>query len=94
MENMDKGLTVPKWVLIIWSKIPQMPKNLSVQFVCPSKKVLDFNKKRLHWAFVIRDWKQASTLKKNEVHPHHVTSGQKKTINKKRTFLPGCYCAL
>jgi hypothetical protein len=24
MENMDKGLTVPKWVLIIWPKIPQM----------------------------------------------------------------------
>ena len=55
-------------MLIVWPKIPQMPKNVSVQFVCPSKKVLDFNKKRLHWAFVIRDWKQASTLKKNEVH--------------------------
>ena len=33
---MDKGLTVPKWVLIVWPKIPQMPKNLSAQFVCPS----------------------------------------------------------
>ena len=29
MENMDKGLTVPKWVLIVWRKIPQMPQNLS-----------------------------------------------------------------
>ena len=28
MENMDKGLTVPEWVLIIW---PKMPKNLSAQ---------------------------------------------------------------
>ena len=26
MENMDKELTVPKWVLINRPKIPQMPK--------------------------------------------------------------------
>ena len=48
MENMDKGPTVPKWVLIVWPKIPQMPQNLSAQFVCPSQKVLDFNEKRLY----------------------------------------------
>ena len=54
MKNMDKGLTVPKWVLIVWPKIPQMPKNLSAQFVCPIPKVLDFNEKRLHWASVVR----------------------------------------
>ena len=48
MKNMDKGLTVPKWVLIVWPKIPQMPQNLSAQFVCPSPKVLDFNEKRLY----------------------------------------------
>ena len=24
MENMDKGLTVTKWVLIVWPKIPQI----------------------------------------------------------------------
>ena len=54
MENMDKGLTVPKWVLIVWPKIPQMPQNLFAQFVCPSPKVLDFNEKRLHWASVVR----------------------------------------
>ena len=52
MENMDKGLTVPKWVLIVWPKIPQMPQNLAAQFVCP--KVLDFNEKRLHWESVVR----------------------------------------
>ena len=51
---MDKGLTLQKWVLIFWPKIPQMPQNLSTQFVCPSPKVLDFNEKRLHWAFVVR----------------------------------------
>ena len=54
MVNMDKGLTVPKWVLIVRPKIPQMPQNLSAQFVCPSPKVLDFNEKRLHWASVVR----------------------------------------
>ena len=26
MKNMDKGLTLPTWVLINWPKIPQMPK--------------------------------------------------------------------
>ena len=54
MENMDKGLTVPKWVLIVWLKVPQMPLNLSDQFVCPSPNVLDFNEKSLHWASVVR----------------------------------------
>ena len=46
MENMNNGLTVPKWVLIVWPKLPQMPHNLSGQFVCPSSKVLDFNEKK------------------------------------------------
>jgi hypothetical protein len=45
MENMGKGLTVPKWVLIVLLKLPQMPQNLSAQFVCPSPKVPDFNEK-------------------------------------------------
>jgi hypothetical protein len=46
MENMDKELTVPQWVLINWPKIPQTPQNyLSVQFVYPSQKVLDLNEK-------------------------------------------------
>ena len=53
MENMDKGLTVPKWVLVNCSKIPQMPQNLSAQIVCPSPNVWDFNEKRLHWASVV-----------------------------------------
>ena len=52
MEKLDKGLTVPKWVLINQPKIPQMPQNLSAQFVCP--KVWDFDEKRLHWASVVR----------------------------------------
>ena len=54
MENMDKGLTVPKWVLIVQPKIPQMPQNLSSQFVCPSPQVLDFNENKLHSASVVR----------------------------------------
>ena len=39
-------MCVPKWILIAWPKIPQMPQNLSVQFVCPSPKVLDINEKK------------------------------------------------
>ena len=53
MENMDKGLTVPKCVLMVWPKISQMPHNLSAQFVCPCPKDCDFNEKRLHWASVV-----------------------------------------
>ena len=40
MENIDKGLTVPKWVLKNWPKIPQMPQN--------------FDEKGLHWVSVVR----------------------------------------
>ena len=47
---MDKGLTVPKWVLIVLLKIPPN----ALEFVCSSLKVLDFNEKRLHWASVVR----------------------------------------
>ena len=35
MEKMNEGLTVPKWVLIVWPKIPQMPQKFSAQNVCP-----------------------------------------------------------
>ena len=71
---MDKGLTVPKWVLIVWPKISQMPQNLSAQSVCPSRKVLDFNEKRLHWASVVRKFDKAQHIllvykdKKNSMH--------------------------
>ena len=51
---MDKGLNVPKWLLKVRPKIPQLPQNLSAQFVCPSPKVWDFDEKRLHWASVVR----------------------------------------
>jgi hypothetical protein len=54
MENMDKGLTVPKWVLINWPKIPKMPQDLSAQIVSPSPKVWDFEEKRLHWVSIVR----------------------------------------
>ena len=33
LENMDKGLTVPKWVLINWPKIPKIPPNISLHIV-------------------------------------------------------------
>ena len=44
MENTYKGLTVPKWVLIVWPKIPQMSQNLFAQFVCPSLKYICRNR--------------------------------------------------
>ena len=47
MENMDKELTAPKWVLIVWLKIPQMPQNLFAKFVCLSPKVWDVDEKSL-----------------------------------------------
>jgi hypothetical protein len=58
MKNMDKGLTVPKCVL----KIPQMPQNLSTQFVSLSPKVLDFNEKMLRWASLVCGQGYASFL--------------------------------
>ena len=53
IENMNKWLTVPKWVLIKRSKLPQMPQNLSAQIVCSSPKVWVFDEKS-HWASVVR----------------------------------------
>ena len=61
MENIDR-LAVPKWVLIIRPKIPQIPKNVFALFVCPSQKVLYFNEKRLHWASVVRDTESISNV--------------------------------
>ena len=46
MKNVDKGFTVPKWVLINWPKISLMAQNLSAQTVCPSPKVWDFYEKK------------------------------------------------
>jgi hypothetical protein len=55
MEKMNKGITVPKWMLIVQPKIPQMPQNLSAQFVCPAQKFWISMKKRLHWASIVGD---------------------------------------
>ena len=56
MNDMGRGLTVQKWVLIVRQKMPKMPQNLSALalFVCPSPKIWDVNEKRLHWASVVR----------------------------------------
>lgn len=43
MENMNKGLTVPKWVLIVR---PEIPQSFSAQFVCPSPNNVYFNEKK------------------------------------------------
>jgi hypothetical protein len=64
MENMDKGPTVPKWVLIVWPKIPLIPQNLSAQFVFPSPKIWDFGEKRLYWTV---DWPVNQRMEFQEV---------------------------
>ena len=66
MENIDKGLTVPKWVVIVLPKIPQMLQNLSAQFVCPTPKVLDLNEKRLHWESVVRELTEKGVAEMSE----------------------------
>ena len=48
-------LTVPKWVLMNWPKIPQMTQNLSAQIVYPNPKVWDFDGKRLHLVSIVYD---------------------------------------
>ena len=48
MENMDKELTVPKWVLIVQPKIPQMPQKISAQNVCSSSRFLKKNSLGVH----------------------------------------------
>ena len=50
MENMDKELTVPKQVLIIRPKIPQMPQTMSAQ----AQKFEIFEKRSL-WVSIVRD---------------------------------------
>ena len=54
MEIMDNGITVQKWVLIVWSKIPEMPSKFLAQFVCPSQKAWDFRKKSSLLVSVVR----------------------------------------
>ena len=57
MKNMDKGLKVPKWVLINRSKIPQMPKIYLPTCLPKRPEVWDFDEKRLHWAFVVPEFR-------------------------------------
>ena len=45
MENMDKELTVPKWVLIVWPKIPQMPQKISPKMSAQVQKFKIFEKR-------------------------------------------------
>ena len=50
---MDKERTVPKWVLMGADSYIFKPN--APEFVCPPPKVLDFNKKRLHWVSVVHE---------------------------------------
>ena len=57
MENMDKELTVPKWVLIVWPKISQMPQNISAQMSAQAQKFKIFEKSSL-WVSIVRGMPQ------------------------------------
>ena len=52
MENKDKELTVPKWVLI---NQPKIPKVYTPQLSVLAQKFGILMKKRLYWASVVRD---------------------------------------
>ena len=69
MENKDTWPTVPKWVLIVWPKIPQMLSKFLAQFVCQNPKVLVFRKKLF---LVVRSpciciWPHCHKMKMNKV---------------------------
>ena len=57
MENMEKGLTVPKWA--IGRKYPKC-----LKFICPSPNVWDFDEKRLHLASVVPDFAYKDFIEK------------------------------
>ena len=59
---MEKVLTVPKWVLTNWPKIPQMPPKILPKLSAQVQNVWDFDEKRLHWATVVRVPEHAKNL--------------------------------
>ena len=63
---MEKGHTVPKWVLISWPKIPQMPKIYLSNLFAQAQKFGISMKKKLFWAFVVRGSPQ-------DLHMHTMT---------------------
>ena len=81
MENMDKGLAVPKRVLINRPKISQMSQNLSSQIVCSSPKFGILMKKRLHWVSVVRALKDKARGEKHkrerEIYSEEIWNGRK-----------------
>ena len=54
MKNIEKELTVPKWVLIVWLKIPQCLKKLQPKMSAQAQMFKIFEKKTL-WVSVVRD---------------------------------------
>ena len=59
MENMDKGLTVSKCVLIVRPKIPQMPQNLSAQ---DQKFWTSMGKGFIEHPWLWQSWQDPSTI--------------------------------
>ena len=59
---MAKELKVPKWVLIVRPKIPQMPQKISAENVFPSpKKIEKIEKKSSLWVSVVHSYNDNGT---------------------------------
>ena len=80
---MDKGLTVPKWVLTVWLNIHQIPQNVLAQNVCPRQKVSDFCKKKNSlWVFVVHAFTKAKKKTFSEI--NHFELVKKSTVGRKK----------
>ena len=54
IENMDKGLTVPNWVLIVWPKNTPNVLKIVCQICLPKPQSLEFSKNSSLWVSVVR----------------------------------------
>ena len=61
MKNMDKGLTVPKWVLF-GQKYPKCLRIYLPNLFAQAQKFCISMKKRLHWASVVRGVGEGTVL--------------------------------
>ena len=68
-KNIKSMFPCFKLVLIIQPKIPQMPQNLSAQFVCPSPKIWDIIENRLHRASVANGLNPENLKKSKSLEP-------------------------
>jgi hypothetical protein len=83
-----QGTHSAKTVLIVWPKIPQMPHKISAKFVCPSPKILIFEKKSSLWVSVV------CSGTKNTPNTHNVLSDFSANSQRFHTFYKIFYLGL